>query len=116
MSAASAFSIKLVFISTHEFSSLYYSDSLPDPTLGGVTEWLHRAWLLPGAKPQHWARSSPYCIYVLCTALFLSWFFQLLSFAPTILDLNPVLHTSGLSLFHLVYRLNKLTLSCHLEM
>lgn len=34
----------------HEFSRFYPSDSLPDPTAGGMSDWLFGAWLLAGFK------------------------------------------------------------------
>lgn len=39
--------IKLPLSQTRKFSSFYPSDSLPDPTGGGISKWL------PGVKSQH---------------------------------------------------------------
>lgn len=83
------------------------------PLRGGGRRRVAAQGLHSGTKSEHLAPASPYCIYAGCTAVSLSWFFQYFHFAPIILDLNPVPHTSGLSLFRLVYRLNKLILSCH---
>lgn len=47
---AFAFPNKEFFISTHEFSSVYSSDSLPDPAGEGVRQQLHRDWLLAKVK------------------------------------------------------------------
>lgn len=41
-----------VFISPHEFSHFYLSNSLPHPSGGGVGKWLCGAWLSDGLKPQ----------------------------------------------------------------
>lgn len=43
-----AFPNKLLFISTHEFSTICPSDFLPDPAATGVSEGLSGPWLLAG--------------------------------------------------------------------
>lgn len=42
-----------IFISPHEFSHFYLSNSLPHPSAGGVNKWLRGAWLPDGHKAQH---------------------------------------------------------------
>lgn len=44
----SAFPIILAFISTHESSTFYLPDFLPDPAAAGVSEGLSGPWLLAG--------------------------------------------------------------------